>query len=629
MNFLPSAVPPLTDFATRAAKCAFHISALVLFAGCSTAPPAKKQQAITSPEFIADPLEPVNRGMWAVNHGILVGVMQPTGRVYRTVVPTRARESIHDFTRNITYPGRVVNHMLQGRWSGAGNESLRFLTNTTVGVAGFLDVASKWNIPKSEADFGQTFVRWGWKPSTYVMLPGLGPSDETHAFGTLADEAAEPWNYARPYVYASYGSGYNRLTDQTEKAVQFIHTESDPYVGVKDLWTYVSKEVQPDWSASAPKDPPSLQTIGVALIAPEDPKFLQHGREMSVRLPSTGRKIKFNCWLRKSNAPLVYITPGLGLHRISNTTLALAEMIYQDGYSVVTTTGIFHPEFMRNASTSELPAYPPNDCNDLLVELTEIDKLLEGKNPGMFGKRALVGFSMGGFQSLYLAAREDKAAPELMRFDRYVAINTPVDLRHGVKTLDEYYNAPKAWPAEQRQEKVNNAVHKAAALASLPPSAVGDIPLDGIESKFLIGLSFKLTLRDTVFDSQLRHNRGIIQAPLSEWRRAPAYEEIMNLNFRDYFLRFAVPYYKERGIGLDEFAREINLRTYRSKLRSNPRIRVLVNSNDFILNSSDVSWLRSTVGPSRLTVFPNGGHLGNLTSPPLRTAIAASLDGLK
>ncbi|MFN7342720.1 MAG: MlaA family lipoprotein, partial [bacterium] len=70
------------------------------------------------PDVLNDAGEPVNRGIWVVNEGLLVGVIHPTAKVYRTVVPSRARESIRDFGRNVTYPGRVVNHMLQGRWDG-------------------------------------------------------------------------------------------------------------------------------------------------------------------------------------------------------------------------------------------------------------------------------------------------------------------------------------------------------------------------------------------------------------------------------------------------------------------------------------------------------------------------------
>ncbi len=609
-----------------------------ILAGCSPVSPAPKPAPAVSgisktpesfPEFLADPMEPVNRGIWKFNEGVLFGFLRPTGQVYRTIVPPPARQSINHFTRNITYPGRLVNNVLQGRWQGAGDESVRFLCNSTVGVAGLFDVASQWNIPKSNADFAQTFNAWGWQPNTFVMLPLLGPSDDLHTAGLAADKVPEPWNFYRPLSYLSAATTYNRLSDRTENTVQFVQTEADPYIGTRYLWSYASKEQNPDWTTTGPKDLSTLQTLNVANIRCVDPEFALKGRESSVRLSSTGRKMKFNTWMQKHHAPLVYVAPGLGTHRLSPATLSIAELLYQNGFSVVTTTGIFHPEFMENASTAALPAYPPIDSLDLMNYLTEIDRALEKKNSGKLGPRALVGFSMGGFQALYLAAREKSAHGDLLKFDRYVAIDTPVDLHYGVKKLNEIDQAALAWPSSVRQEKINNALHKAAKFAFLPPAQLANPPFDATESKYLIGMSFRLSLRDCIYSSQSRNNMGVVQAPLSDWRREAAYAEILNFSFRDYYLRFVIPYYRAKDIDQADFSREINLRTYHKALRSNTKIRVIVNQNDFLLNPSDVSWLKSTVSPSRLTIFPNGGHLGNLASPSVQKAMVQSLDGLK
>jgi pimeloyl-ACP methyl ester carboxylesterase len=461
------------------------------------------------------------------------------------------------------------------------------------------------------------------------MLPFFGPSDESHAVGLAADKATEPWNYASPYFYASYGSTYNRLTETTEEAVRFSRSEADPYVGVKDTWTYASKDEAPDWRAEGAKDMSTLQTLGVARIACHDPDFPQRGREMSVRLPSTGRDMKFNCWLQPGTAPLVYIAPGLGAHRLSLTPLSMAECLYLRGFSVVTTTSIFHPEFMERASTSALPAYPPADCHDLLVALTEIDRALEHKRPGKYGKRALVGCSMGAFQTLYLAAHEKKEGAGLLRFDRYVAIDTPVQLLHGVTCLDRFLNAPLAWPSGERQARVNNAIHKAEKMDTLSSTSVSDLPFERAESQFLIGLTFRMTLRDAIYSSQTRQNMGVVRTPLSRWRREPCYQEILGFSYRDYFRRFVVPYYRQRGIGIPDFVREGNLMSCESSLRAQPKVRVLINRNDFLLTSQDVSWLESTFGPSRLKEFPDGGHLGNLGSERVQKALVESLRGLQ
>jgi ABC-type transporter lipoprotein component MlaA/pimeloyl-ACP methyl ester carboxylesterase len=588
------------------------------------------RKPVVFPDTISDPLEPLNRGIWEVNRGILTSVLQPTSRVYRTVVPTEARKSINHFSRNATYPGRLINNVLQGRWQGAGDESVRFLTNTTVGIGGFFDVASKWNIPKSEADFGQTFHRWGWHPNNFIMLPFLGPSDDLNATGSLADRAASPWTYVDfPYSLGSPAGTYNRLSDRTEATAQFIKAEADPYVGSKYIWTYASRHDAPDWQTSGPVDASTLETLAVAMIQTKDPRFIEKGRQRSVLLPSTGKRMKYNLWLQPETSPLVIVSPGLGSHRVSNATLSLAEALYNDGFSVVTIAGVFHPEFMENASTQALPAYPPNDCRDLHVFITEIDRTLAKKYPGRFGKKALVGFSMGGFQALHLAATEKSTDPSLMRFDRYVSINNPVDLHYGDQVIDNLSNAANAWPAATRQARANNAVHKAARLFTLPPEKLARPPFDATESKYLVGSSFRLTLRDTIFSSQERHDMGVLTTPISRWNRDAVYREIYTFSLRDYFLEFALPYYEKRGITAADFKRENTLETYTRALRSHKNTRVIVNSNDFLLSASDVSWLRSTFGSSRLTVFPSGGHIGNLASPQVQGRLLEYVSDLK
>jgi phospholipid-binding lipoprotein MlaA len=156
-------------------------------------------EIIVLPESVPDPIEPVNRVVYAFNKGLMTGAVKPTAKVYRFIVRKPVRTGIGNFGKNITYPGRLINNLLQGKWAGARDETYRFGCNTTVGVAGVFDVASKWNIPKADADFGQTFGQWGWKPACYLMLPIYGPSNERDTVGLAADTAANPLTYIAPY----------------------------------------------------------------------------------------------------------------------------------------------------------------------------------------------------------------------------------------------------------------------------------------------------------------------------------------------------------------------------------------------------------------------------------------------
>jgi ABC-type transporter lipoprotein component MlaA len=608
--------------------------AAILLGSCSApqAPVSGRFAAISpaiEPELLDDPAEPLNRGVFVFNRALLEGVVDPAARVYQTVVPKPARTSISHFSHNLMYPGRLVNEALQGRWQDAGDDSLRFLTNTTVGVAGLFDVASRWDMARPRADFGQTFQSWGWKPETFVMLPVLGPSDETHAAGTVFDKAAEVWNHDAVLRRISYGTTFNRITETSGDLVRLTRSEADPYAVSKLAWTYMSKHGQPDWSVRGPRDAATLQTLAVAMMRLDDPEFPRRGSSHGVRIPSTGRTLPFNCWLQKKPAPLVFVNPGLGSHRLSLSTLSVAECLYQNGFSVVATTSVFHPEFMECASTAALPAHPPTDGADLLVALTEIDRLLEKRHPGRFTQRAMVGLSMGGYQALFIAANRSRLPSGLIRFDRHVAINPPVDLHGGIASLDAFHDAPLAWPEAERQSRVNNAVRKVGGLTVLPSARFEAPPFDAVESRYLIGLTFRYTLRDVIFSSQSRHPLGVLRQPLSSWRREVAYDEIADISYRDYVTRFVLPHFKARGVGEDDFRRYANLKTSARGLGAAADAMVITNRNDFLLPPADLAWLRSTFGSSRLRVFPEGGHLGNLASPDVRAALTGFLADLR
>ena len=122
----------------------------------------------------------------------------------------------------------------------------------------------------------------------------------------------------------------------------------------------------------------------------------------------------------------------------------------------------------------------------------------------------------------------------------------------------------------------------------------------------------------------------MLRHPLWSFRREPVYQEILKYSFQDYFDRFAVPYYLSQGLAAPAAALATagDLRTYAASLRVNPDIRVIVNQNDFLLEDEDLTWLHATFASDRLTVFPQGGHLGNLSNPKVQQAILSALTSM-
>lgn len=637
---------PQSDWSVRVTISGILLIVTLSFAQGQAIDKPAGTNTVVLPATVPDPIEPFNRAMWAVNKGILTGVIKPTSRVYRFVVVKPVRVGIERIGNNLIYPVRLINNLLQGKWSGARDESYRFLCNSTVGVAGFFDVALKWNIHKSDADFGQTFGQWGWNPRCYLMLPIIGPSNERDALGFAADTAANPLlyispykfeannplTYLGPYTYLTYAVRYNNLSDTVGETIRFSQAEMDAYSEIQYAWTFARKNRVANFQVHGTRDESSLETLESVFFSYNDPEFPGHGRTRSVLIPATGRQLKFTYWLQPKEAPVVYIIPGLGAHRMSSTALALAELVYKNGFSAVCISSAFHSEFMENASTANLPAYLPVDGRDVHVALTEIDRRLHVLYPNRLGEKVLMGYSMGALESLYIAATEATNRLPLVAFDRYVAFNTPVRLLHGVSMLDDFYRAPLEWPDGERVDNIQNTFLKVADLSkeTLAPNTA--LPFSSIESRFLIGLSFRFTLRDIIYSSQKRNNQGVLHHAMRSWKRGPLYEEILGFSYRDYFDRFVIPYYQSRGMApmtADAVESAGDLRTYGEGVRGNPKVHVVVNQNDFLLEDSDVAWLRSCIAQGNLTVFPQGGHMGNLFNPAVQRAIVDTMAGMK
>jgi hypothetical protein len=139
-------------------------------------------------------------------------------------------------------------------------------------------------------------------------------------------------------------------------------------------------------------------------------------------------------------------------------------------------------------------------------------------------------------------------------------------------------------------------------------------------------------LRDIIFSSQRRNNQGVLQHRIRNLRRNPVYQEILQYSYHDYFEKFAIPYYQARGMAsptAEALEEADDLRTYDAGLLANPNLRIIVNQNDFLLADEDLAWLHATFGPEQLTVFEQGGHLGNLFNPAVQKTILGALAGLK
>ena len=181
---MPSAIRPHLLLAA--------VAALAL-AGCATRPPASDPEALAEYRQNNDPLEPTNRVFYAVNNGLDTVILRPLAVAYRYAVPQVVRNPIHNVLTNISSPVTFVNDVTQAKPRRAGDTFMRFVINSTVGVAGLFDVASGWGYPAHETDFGVTLALWGVPEGPFLFLPVLGPSNPRDALGFGVDTVIDPF----------------------------------------------------------------------------------------------------------------------------------------------------------------------------------------------------------------------------------------------------------------------------------------------------------------------------------------------------------------------------------------------------------------------------------------------------
>jgi ABC-type transporter lipoprotein component MlaA len=564
---------------------------------------AFQRDSLPPPNF-PDPLEPVNRSMWAFNHAAIVAVVDPLGRVYRLITPRFARDRVRDFAANMIFPRNFFANLLQGHWRAAVDETSRFAVNTTVGIGGLWDPAAHWlGIDAAPEDFGQVFATWGWRPSTFLMLPILGPSSVRDGIGLVPDALLDPATYFLP-LGARVALNFNDLADSIPDYRRFAASSPDVYDDSRLLWTLVREErIEEPQVFDRGENTGATQTLEAAFLGPRDLGFGSRLAWREVAMSTTGRVLPYSYRLQPGRAPLVFLVPGLGAHRLGSSAIALAEMAWERGFSVAVVSSAMNPEFIERGGSAPVPGHGPADAQDVHIALDAIDRDLATRFPGRVAGRAYLGYSLGAFHGFFIAADESAAARARVQFDRFLLLDPPVRLRYGMERLDGFFQAPLAHPTPEAE--VRRILLKAVAVARraqelqlgvgtynrVGSTALGsgtitptmELPFSNEEAQFLIGLAFRRTLQALLWASQEREDLGVLLTERRPLRRLPAYLEIGDYSFEMYLFAFVLPYYRDRlgtVSSADELVAENDLRAIAEGLRGHPKVHVFANKND-------------------------------------------------
>ena len=135
-----------------------------------------------------DPFESTNRIVFEISDDLDTMIIRPVAEIYRDVTPRFIKNSVTNFFYNLSEVDTIINQLLQGKIVLAGEDSLRFLINSTIGIVGFVDVATRVGFERHDEDFGQTLGYWGVPAGPYVFLPVIGPS-------TIRDSFSKPTSW--------------------------------------------------------------------------------------------------------------------------------------------------------------------------------------------------------------------------------------------------------------------------------------------------------------------------------------------------------------------------------------------------------------------------------------------------
>ncbi len=188
---------------------------------------------------VSDPIEKVNRVFFTFNDKLYSWVLKPISRGFGFIAPTPVRESLDRAFVNLKYPVRGVNNLLEGQFTGAGVETARFVVNTTVGIGGLFDPASRWKLKPQPADFDQTLATYRIPSGFYLNLPVLGPSSARGAVGSVGDMFLNPTFYINPDWIGLAVTGANTVNYTSLHYKEYDTLKAgtlDPYVAMRSAY---------------------------------------------------------------------------------------------------------------------------------------------------------------------------------------------------------------------------------------------------------------------------------------------------------------------------------------------------------------------------------------------------------
>ena len=335
-------------------------------------------------------------------------------------------------------------------------------------------------------------------------------------------------------------------------------------------------------------------------------------------------KLRYAVAYQKEKAPVIFMIAGTGAGYDSTKMKMMQRAFFQAGFHVVALSSPTHPNFIVAASSSGMPGDIRSDSEDLYNVMEEM--LERSKKKELIGDFYLTGYSLGGTQAAFVAKLDEER--KVFNFKKVLMINPALNIYDSAVKLDKMLedNVPGG------MDHFNDFYTK--LMANITESYVhGDFvdlshdffysAYDAIltspeEGKALIGFSFRISLSNLLFTSDVMTNSGYIvpkNLELSSTDSLTDYGKIAARGdgFSEYVENILYPAFKanEPGLSLREFVDRSSLRVIEDYLKKSNKIGLVTNVDDIILADGDVDYFKQVFG-SRAKIYPRGGHCGNM-----------------
>jgi phospholipid-binding lipoprotein MlaA len=220
----------------KAALLAASLAALSLNAQSAVAATARDEASAP------DPFEKINRVFFYANGILDFLVIRPAASTYKRLTPRPIRTGLHNAFSNMSEPAIVLNDALQGHGKKAVRTFGRFAENSTIGLLGLFDVASKSGLPFHGNDAGITLARWGVRSGPYIFIPILGPATLRDGVGDLINLGLDPFTYTRfPHSQAVYlgrtvETGLDQRMEADKDIKTIMATATDDYASIRSYF---------------------------------------------------------------------------------------------------------------------------------------------------------------------------------------------------------------------------------------------------------------------------------------------------------------------------------------------------------------------------------------------------------